>query len=83
MDPHAQYEIRVFSEAIYEIVSQIAPNIMNIWESSQMNSVKFTKDEVSILSKYVSLGSDVERPEEWSTRRFDSFKDKIKNISNQ
>ena len=83
MDPHAQYEIRVFSEAIYEIVSQIAPNIMNIWESSQMNSVKFTKDEVSILSKCVSLGSDIQKPEEWSTRRFDSFKDKIKNISNQ
>jgi thymidylate synthase (FAD) len=78
MDDHAQYEIRVFADAIYEIMYEIAPNIMETWKSSQMKAVKLTAEEIKIMSNCISVNDQIDKPEGWSTRRFDAFMSKLK-----
>lgn len=78
MDDHAQYEIRVFADAIYEIMYEIAPNIMETWKSSQMKAVKLTAEEIKIMSNCISVDDKIDKPEGWSTRRFDAFMSKLK-----
>lgn len=54
MDSHAQYEIRVYAEAIAKL---IAPEVPMAWESFQrhsLNAVKFSKDEMDMLRDLVS-----------------------------
>jgi thymidylate synthase (FAD) len=77
MDHHAQYEIRVFADAIFEIINEIAPNIMSIWKSSQLDSIKFTNEEIEVLKDMLSIGCEPVFPESWSKRRKDSFTEKI------
>ena len=81
MDAHAQYEIQVFAIAIYDILHEIAPNIMEIWRSSSLESVKFTAEEIEKIPEFVEASFNVEKDiEGWSKRRKDSFVDKIKRL---
>jgi thymidylate synthase (FAD) len=51
LDPHAQYEIRVFAEAMGEIVKQKVPLAWKAFEDYSLESIKFTKLELEILKK--------------------------------
>lgn len=86
MDEHAQYEIRVYADAIYEIMHQIAPNIMSIWKSASMESIKLTGEEISIISNCISADlikiEELAKEKGYSKRRIDNLILKIKNISN-
>ena len=60
MDSHAQYEIRVFADSIYNIIKDIVPNTIQSWENHVLNSVTFSKDELELLKKEglgVNMGS--------------------------
>lgn len=56
MDEHAQYEIRVFADAIYDIIRDIVPETIKSWENHILNSVTFSKDEFGALTTGVSTG---------------------------
>jgi thymidylate synthase (FAD) len=49
IDPHAQYEIRVYGEAMAAIVKQCVPLAWEAFEDYILNSVKFSKPELDVL----------------------------------
>lgn len=83
MDAHAQYEIRVFADAIFDIVNEIAPNIMGVWKSSQLDSVKFTGEELEVIKSIISVGCEPVIPESWSKRRREAFTEKLSVFSKE
>jgi len=83
MDKHAQYEIQVFANAIFEILSEIAPNIMSIWKSSSLDSIKFTHEEIDVISPFIKYDFSNEITKDgWSKRRKESLLEKIRKFFN-
>jgi thymidylate synthase (FAD) len=56
MDPHAQYEIRVYAEAIARCAKAVAPMCYEAFEQHQLRSLRFSKDELAGLSSMLSGG---------------------------
>lgn len=83
MDHHAQYEIRVFADAIFEIVNEIAPNIMEVWKSSQLDSIRFTGEEIEVIKTIISVGCEPVMPDTWSKRRRETFTEKLSVFSQE
>jgi len=53
LDPHAQYEIRVYAEAILKTIREIVPWSVEAWEKYQLNCVILNSDEVKELREFV------------------------------
>lgn len=59
MDKHAQKEIRVYADAIYDIIKPIIPNICASFEDHILNAVTFSQTEMKVLKQYMEeLGFD-------------------------
>jgi|LauGreDrversion4_2_1035121.scaffolds.fasta_scaffold17333_8 thymidylate synthase (FAD) len=83
MDHHAQYEIQVFANAIFEILTDVAPNIMSVWKSSSFEAIKFTQEEIEAISPFMEFNSNSEITKEgWSKRRKESLMEKIRKLFN-
>lgn len=54
MDSHAQYEIRMYANAMYEIVKQIVPVACEAFEDYVLNACKFSAIEMQILRQMVN-----------------------------
>ncbi len=54
LDAHAQYEIRVFGEVMYEIVKECCPMASEAFEEHVLHSKKFSKTEMQILKSVIS-----------------------------
>jgi thymidylate synthase (FAD) len=52
-DPHAQYEIRVYADAILNIVSQWVPNVYEAFNDYRMGAHTFSRQEMEVLRKFV------------------------------
>ncbi len=50
MDSHAQYEIRVYANALWEIVKAIAPMACEAFEEHRLNGASFSGTELGILA---------------------------------
>lgn len=50
LDTHAQYEIRVYAEAMAELVKTIVPLAWEAYEHYMLNSIMLTQGELSILA---------------------------------
>ena len=59
IDSHAQYEIRVYGEAMAEIVKQIVPHAWEAFEDYSLNSANFSKPELLAI-KQMFAGTSVE-----------------------
>jgi thymidylate synthase (FAD) len=57
MDSHAQYEIRVYADAIYEIIKEIVPVTCEAFENYVLNAVTFSKQEFKLLIAFRSFHS--------------------------
>lgn len=66
IDPHAQYEIRVFGEAMAEIVKQIVPVAWEAFEDYSLHAKNFSKNELKVLSQIIDF-------EKLETTDFESF----------
>jgi thymidylate synthase (FAD) len=53
LDGHAQKEIQVYGEAIYEIIKQIVPVTCKAFEDYILNAVKFSSDESKIIKDFL------------------------------
>lgn len=53
IDPHAQYEIRVYGEAIAEIVKSIVPMAWSAFEDYILNAGNFSDVEMKVLRKLI------------------------------
>lgn len=62
MDPHAQYEIRVYAESMAQIMKDAFPIAYKAFEDYELNAKNFTGPEIEILSQLlgrkVSLTED-------------------------
>lgn len=55
MDSHAQYEIRVYANALYEIVKAVAPVSLAAWEEHVFNAVRFSATELKLLKRWIDV----------------------------
>lgn len=86
LDPHAQYETRIFAEAIAELIKPIVPLAWEAFEDYILGAVTFSKQEMKIIkammaeeetmSKYATFVNDL------STREITEFLGKLKNDNN-
>lgn len=58
MDSHAQYEIRVYAEAIFDLIKPKFPLACKAFEDYILNSITFSSDEVECLKKILSVNYD-------------------------
>lgn len=57
LDPHAQYEIRVYAEAMGEITKLVAPMAWEAFEDYMFKAVKFSGPELVVLSECLDASS--------------------------
>lgn len=57
MDPHAQYEIRVYAEAMAQIVRAVVPIAWEAFEDYQLHAVRFSRLELDALATLLGDGA--------------------------
>ena len=60
MDPHAQMEIRVFADAMAQMVKQVVPIAYEAFEDYHLHAMTFSRQEVDVLSALLRQISSVE-----------------------
>lgn len=55
MDSHAQYEIRMYANAMAEIVKQVVPVAWEAFEDYVLYAKKFSRMEMGVLKKYINF----------------------------
>lgn len=91
MDSHAQYEIRQYAKAMYELIKPIVPIACEAFESYKLNSVQFSEDEMIMIEEIITnenskrmLNEQIEKiNESWgddalSKRELKEFKEKLR-----
>lgn len=54
MDPHAQWEIREFASAMYNLVKPLFPEACNAFEDYQQNSMRLSKMEIDLVKRLIN-----------------------------
>jgi len=83
MDRHAQYEIRVYAEAIGEIVKCVVPMAWEAFEDYVIYSERFSKAELRVISDNLDTGNITkESLEKYGLKGLeaDEFLEKIKKL---
>jgi len=60
LDEHAQYEIRVYAEAIYELIKPIVPISCAAFEDYVLNAVTFSRQEMITLKNIIKEVKNIE-----------------------
>lgn len=55
LDSHAQKEIRQYAEIIFEIISELFPNIAKAFSDYRLQGIKFSRREIEILRSCMSI----------------------------
>lgn len=82
-DNHAQYEIRVYADAISQIIKQIVPITYAAFEDYVLNAVTFSGQEVEVLKTILSTKKITDKKLETSglsKREIAEFKEKIEKM---
>lgn len=58
LDPHAQLEIRLFANAMYEIIKQVCPVACEAFEDYILQAKKFSRMEMVIIRELLTTDSD-------------------------
>ncbi|HRP02114.1 MAG TPA: FAD-dependent thymidylate synthase [Candidatus Kapabacteria bacterium] len=84
IDSHAQYEIRVYSQIMADIVKAIVPLAWEAFEDYELNSVYFSKQEIVALKQLIdfNLPDDEEFAGKLSKREASELKLKLQKILN-
>ena len=53
LDKHAQYEIRIYAEAMAKIIVEIVPIVYEAFEDYVLNGMRYSRVEQSLLSKHL------------------------------
>lgn len=69
MDSHAQYEIRVYAEQIFEIAKRVCPIAVEAFDEHIRGSVRFSQSEFEVLQRLLGEGGDTDALTE-RVRRF-------------
>jgi thymidylate synthase ThyX len=92
-DPHAQYEIRVFADAIARVVEALFPAAWGSFKDNFIDGVNVSESELGILRSILVSDDSFARMEAdrenvllalkgkgWTARRYDEFAAKIKKM---
>lgn len=60
MDPHAQWEIQEYARAMYDLACPLFPLACEAFEDYQQNSVKFSQQEMRLLSSMIRRDTWIE-----------------------
>ncbi len=75
MDPHAQLEIRDYSQAMHDLMAPVVPLTMEAWRDYEMGSIRLSRLEIDAIRSLNSGGpadlqSDNKREQaEWTAKR--------------
>jgi thymidylate synthase (FAD) len=58
MDAHAQYEIRVYAEAIFEIAQKVCPLAVEAFDEHVRGGVRFSRGEFGVLQRLLGTDGD-------------------------
>lgn len=58
MDSHAQYEIRVYANAVAEIIKSLWPRTYALFEEYSLHSVSLSKSQVEVINKFIDEYSE-------------------------
>ena len=82
LDPHAQWEIRVYAEAMAEIVKQAVPVAWEAFEDYILHSVNFSKSELLVLKEVLKKSQvdleELSKNSRLKGRELQEFLEKIK-----
>lgn len=83
LDSHAQYEIRVYSQIIADIVKVVTPYAWEAFEDYELNSLYLSKQELIALKKTIDfkLPENDDYANNLSKRELAEFKEKMKKIN--
>jgi len=79
MDSHAQYEVRVYADAKYNLIKDIVPFACESFEQHVINGKKFSKDELDIMKELIQH-EDIKRladQRNWKESNVNEFLKKI------
>jgi thymidylate synthase (FAD) len=77
LDPHAQKEIRLYSEVLFMIVKKVAPRCCASFEEHILGGVRFSKSEFNELQRRLKLNI-VEGGELLNGKALEKFEEKIR-----
>ena len=83
IDPHAQYEIRVYGEAMAEITKRVAPMAWEAFEDYVLKCEKFSRLEMNVVAEYLETSSITKEYLEskgFGKREADEFLEKLKKL---
>lgn len=55
LDSHAQYEIRVYADALYTLIKPYVPMAVQSFERHVLNAKKFSADEMQVLRELIQM----------------------------
>jgi thymidylate synthase (FAD) len=73
---HAQEEIRVYAQAIMDLIEPLVPNVIKIFKDSRINSLYFTESEAFAILKTATINDAVEHLG-YSKRRENDFRERV------
>ncbi len=88
-DPHAQYEIRVFSDAIRNVTSTLFPQAWSSFQDHFVDGVNFGREELKIIKEITAdfdgscdpemkVASNLTATMKWTYRRLEEFSKKLR-----
>lgn len=77
--PDAQYEVRVYAEAILKLIEPLVPTVFRAFRKYRLNSISFNEEEIRLLKTAIK-GDDFDISLLGSKRRQKVFLDKISKI---
>lgn len=84
MDSHAQYEIRVYADAMAEVVRQWCPITWHAFEEYTLYSVEFSRKELLLLKRVVQdHKAEITKPSNFSFREWEEFKIKRRDLESK
>jgi len=84
IDPHAQYEIRVYGEAMAEITKKVAPMAWEAFEDYILKSERFSRLELNVIADELAgktFTKESVEPKGLKGREADEFLEKLKKIT--
>ena len=83
MDEHAQYEIRVYAEAMAEITKRVAPMAWEAFEDYMLKAEKFSRLELNVIAERLDMHemtNEFLESRGFSKREADEFLEKLKRM---
>jgi len=78
LDPHAQKEIRLYAQVLFDIAKKIAPRCCASFEEHILGGVRFSRSEFAELQERLNAGGSGENQTNLSGKALERFEEKLK-----